>query len=105
MVNASDPRDASVHQLLHRLVCVLVDHPDDVAIRAEPGPEGATFLISTHLEDVGKVIGSQGRTAGSLRTIISGIGRKLGRRFTIVIQESDWQPTPLELGSRENLPA
>jgi predicted RNA-binding protein YlqC (UPF0109 family) len=55
--------------------------------------------------DVGKVIGNQGRTAKSLRTIMSGIGRKQGRRFTIVIDEGDGERTRDGLGPVENIPA
>jgi uncharacterized protein len=105
IVNANDPIDASVHQLLFKIICALVDHPGDVAIQAEPGVEGATFLIAAHAEDVGKIIGSQGRTAQSVRTIISGIGRKLGRRFTVVVRESDWRPARVEVGARQNISA
>jgi predicted RNA-binding protein YlqC (UPF0109 family) len=103
--SASDPRDVSAHQLLYRIVCALVDHCDEVSITAEPGIDGATFLIGAHAEDVGKIIGSQGRTAQSVRTVISGMGRKLGRRFTVVVREGDGRPARVEMSARENVSA
>ncbi|MGD0799499.1 MAG: KH domain-containing protein [Acidobacteriaceae bacterium] len=103
IANALDARDASGHQLLYRIVCVLVDHPSEVAILAEAGIDGATLLVTTHPEDVGKVIGSQGRTARALRAIMGGVGKKLGRRFTVLIQESDRRPEQVAASSRENL--
>jgi hypothetical protein len=105
IVNANDPQDASVHQLLFKIVCALVDHPGEVSIQAEAGADGVTFLIAAHPEDLGKIIGSQGRTAQSVRTIISGIGRKLGRRFTLVVREGDGRPARVEMSAGENVSA
>jgi hypothetical protein len=86
-MEASDPRDTAVYQLLLRMTYALVDHPGAVAIRTEAGDEGATFIIRAHPDDVGKIIGAQGRNARALRTIVSAIGRKQQRRFNLVIDE------------------
>ena len=45
------------------------------------------FSILAHSEDTGKLIGKQGRTAKSLRTILSAIGMKLHRRYTVILEE------------------
>jgi predicted RNA-binding protein YlqC (UPF0109 family) len=104
MIDTPDPRDVLVQHLLFRLISVLVDHPSETAIRLVSGEEGATFLINAHPDDVGKIIGAQGRTAKSLRTIVSGIGRKMGRKFTVVIEESDRGQARSKLDAREILP-
>ena len=104
-IDTPDPRDVSVQHLLFRLIGALVDHPDETAIRLVSGEEGATFLINAHPEDVGKIIGAQGRTAKSLRTIVSGIGRKQGRKFTVVIEESDGGQARSKLDAHEILSA
>jgi predicted RNA-binding protein YlqC (UPF0109 family) len=102
---ASDPNDVPVSQLLQRVVCTMVDHPEEVTIQVEAEADGATLTIHANPEDVGKVIGSQGRTAKSLRTIVSGIGRKLGRRFTIVIDEGEDERAHAGQVSREKMPS
>jgi predicted RNA-binding protein YlqC (UPF0109 family) len=84
---ATDPRDVPVYHLLHKMICLLVDYPGELAIEAQAEDEGVTFLIGAHPEDVGKIIGAQGRNAKSLRTIVSGIGSKMHRRFTLVIED------------------
>jgi predicted RNA-binding protein YlqC (UPF0109 family) len=89
IATAADPRDVPVHQLLQRILCVIVDHPGEVAILAEAETDGTTFIIIAHPSDVRQVIGSQGRTAKSLRTILGGIGKQMGRRFTVVINDRD----------------
>jgi predicted RNA-binding protein YlqC (UPF0109 family) len=101
---ASDPNDVPVSQLLQRVVCTMVDHPAEVTIQVETEADGATLTIHAHPHDVGKVIGNQGRTAKSLRTIMSGIGRKMGRRFTIVIGEGESEPTRARSDIAEKLP-
>jgi uncharacterized protein len=105
IVDVSDPLDATATQLLQRMVCALVDHPGEVAIQTEAGADGITLTIRANPNDVGKVIGNQGRTAKSLRTIMSGIGRKQARRFTIVIDEGDAERKRVGLDSLENIPA
>jgi len=87
MMEASDPRDAAVYGLLFRMTCALVDHSSEVTIQTEAGDEGATFTVRAHPEDVGKIIGAQGRNARALRTLVSAIGRKQQRRFNVVIDE------------------
>jgi predicted RNA-binding protein YlqC (UPF0109 family) len=87
MLEASDPRDASVYRLLFRMTCAMVDYPSDVTIQTETGDDGATFTIRAHAGDVGKIIGAQGRNARALRTLVSAIGRKQQRRFNVVIDE------------------
>lgn len=50
-----------------------------------PEPEGVCFSIAVHSEDMGKVIGKQGRTARALRIILSAVGMKMRRRDTVDI--------------------
>jgi uncharacterized protein len=87
MMEPSDPRDASVYRLLFRMTCAMVDHSSEVTIKTEASDDGATFTIRAHREDVGKIIGAQGRNARALRTIVSAAGRKQQRRFNVVIDE------------------
>ncbi len=66
----------------------LVDDSD--AVRVEVLPEQDATVLCLHVApgDIGKVIGKQGRTARSLRTILGAASMKLQRRFSLDIVES-----------------
>ena len=77
--------DAKV--LLEQVTKALVDAPDQVSVNAVD-EDGETILELNVAEgDLGKVIGKQGRTARSIRTILGAAGMKLNRRFTLEILE------------------
>jgi hypothetical protein len=84
-----DPKDMFVSGLLAKIVCSLVDRPEFVVIKAHASEEGASFSIDAHRDDVGKIIGKQGRNAKSLRIIVSAIGQKLNRRYLVLVNEGD----------------
>ena len=83
----SDPRDVSAYNLLFKIVVALVDRPEVVVIETQVTEDGATFTVHAHPDDTGKLIGKQGRNAQSLRIITSGAGKKLRRRYVVVIHE------------------
>ncbi|WP_175988943.1 KH domain-containing protein [Bacillus sp. Marseille-Q1617] len=56
--------------LILTIVKPLVDYPEDVHIDIEEGSNGVTYKLSVHPEDMGKVIGKQGRVAKSIRTVV-----------------------------------
>lgn len=58
---------------LEHLVRGIVAHPDDVRIRDKDLRRGRMLEVRVHPEDIGKVIGRQGRTAQSLRTVIAAL--------------------------------
>jgi predicted RNA-binding protein YlqC (UPF0109 family) len=60
---------------LGHLVRGIVDHPDDVAVRARTGRRGRSLEVRVHPEDMGRVIGRSGRTATALRTVVSALSR------------------------------
>ncbi len=84
-----DPRDVSVSMLLYRIVQEMVDQPEFVVIKTNVAEEGACFAIEVHQDDMGKIIGKQGRNSKSLRIALSAIGKKLHRRYVI---EVDGEP-------------
>lgn len=65
----------------------LVDIPEEVAIREVEGEQATLLELRVAPSDLGKVIGKQGRTARSIRTLLSAAGMKLNRRFTLDILE------------------
>ena len=72
---------------LARLIAYLVDEPGDVRV-AERHDRGATrFEVRVAPDDLGKVIGRQGRTARALRTLLDVRGAQDGRRYGLEIRE------------------
>jgi hypothetical protein len=74
-------------ELLELIAKALVDDPEKVSV-SEVGGEQTTILeLHVAPEDLGKVIGKQGRTARAIRTILSAAGMKLRKRFHLEIIE------------------
>jgi hypothetical protein len=74
-------------QLIEDIAKALVDIPEDVAVRVVEGEQVTVLELRVAQSDLGKVIGKQGRTARSIRTILGAAGMKLNRRFTLEILE------------------
>jgi predicted RNA-binding protein YlqC (UPF0109 family) len=74
-------------ELLELMVKALVDKPVAVAISEIKGEQSSVFEIRVATEDLGKVIGKQGRNAAAIRGIMVAVGKKEKRRFTVEIIE------------------
>ncbi|MGI8682847.1 MAG: RNA-binding protein [Mycobacteriales bacterium] len=59
---------------LEHLVKGIVDHPDDVKVELRELRRGRLLEVRVHPDDLGRVIGRNGRTAKALRTVMSGLG-------------------------------
>lgn len=73
--------------LVEAIARALVDHPDQVQVRAVEGEQVTVLELRVAPDDLGKVIGRQGRTAKSIRTLLGAAGMKLKKRFTLEILE------------------
>ncbi|MBQ3760620.1 MAG: KH domain-containing protein [Clostridia bacterium] len=60
----------NVTELVRFVACSLVDKPDMVDVREVEGPESVTIELRVDSEDMGKVIGKQGRIAKSIRAVV-----------------------------------
>jgi hypothetical protein len=74
-------------ELVEEIARALVDNPGDVNVREVEGEQATLLELRVADTDRGKVIGKQGRTARSIRTLLSAAGMKLNRRFTLEILE------------------
>jgi uncharacterized protein len=74
-------------ELVEAIAKALVDNPDAVQVRAIEGEQVTVFELRVHKNDLGQLIGRQGRTAKAIRTILSAVGMKLRKRFTLEILE------------------
>jgi predicted RNA-binding protein YlqC (UPF0109 family) len=76
-----------VKDLVIEIAKALVDIPDEVTVREVEGEQVTVLELRVAASDLGKVIGKQGRTARSIRTLLGAAGMKLNRRFTLEILE------------------
>jgi predicted RNA-binding protein YlqC (UPF0109 family) len=74
-------------ELVESIAKALVDHPEAVQVRSVEGEQVTVLELSVAPDDLGKVIGRQGRTEKSIRTLLGAAGMKLRKRFTLEILE------------------
>jgi predicted RNA-binding protein YlqC (UPF0109 family) len=74
-------------QLVEDIAKALVDAPEEVTVQEVQGEQVTVLELRVAPGDLGKVIGKQGRTARSIRTLLGAAGMKLNRRFTLEILE------------------
>ena len=72
-------------ELIRSIAVELVDHPEEVDVVEVPGNNSSVIELRVARDDVGKVIGKEGRTAQSMRTILSAVSSKSGRRVHLDI--------------------
>ncbi len=77
----------SVRELLEYLAKVLVDHPEEVRVTEVEGENTSVLELRVAKEDMGKIIGKQGRTAIAIRTILNNAAAKVRRRCVLEIIE------------------
>ena len=74
-------------ELLELIAKALVDHPEEVSVAEVFGEKTTILEISVAQDDLGKVIGKQGRTVRAIRTLLSAAGTKIGKRLHLEIIE------------------
>jgi len=74
-----------MEDLLEYLARALVDNPDDVHVEVIEGERSAILQLKVHPDDVGKVIGKQGRIANALRTLVKAAAAKEGKNAIVEI--------------------
>jgi predicted RNA-binding protein YlqC (UPF0109 family) len=78
--------------LVTEIARALVDDPNNVSVEAIAEGDSTVIRLRVAQSDVGKVIGKQGRTARSMRTILSAASMKLKHRFSLDIVEQGDPP-------------
>jgi len=73
--------------LVEAIAKALVDQPDKVNVREVQGEQTTVLELRVAAEDLGKVIGKQGKTARAVRTILAAAGMKIRKRFVLEILE------------------
>jgi uncharacterized protein len=87
-----DEKLDAAEELMTQIARALVDHPEEVQVEAVEGDEGDdTTVLEMRLapDDVGKVIGKQGRTVRSMRTILAAVGPGHHLRYELDVVEDE----------------
>jgi hypothetical protein len=83
----ADPADEPLRDLVVMIARGLVDRPDEVAVEViEPGAD-AVLELHVHPDDLGHVIGKQGRTARSMRLALGAAAGRVGRNANLEIAD------------------
>ena len=83
----------SMIELITTMARALVESPEEVTVVSAPERDGTLLLLSVAPADLGKVIGKQGRTARSMRTLLGAASMKAQHRVLLDIQRVD-EPQP-----------
>jgi predicted RNA-binding protein YlqC (UPF0109 family) len=76
---------AQLESLIAYLAKSLVDRPEQVSLRLASADGGFTFELQVAPEDVGKVIGRDGRTVNAMRTLLAAAAQKIGHKARLEI--------------------
>jgi predicted RNA-binding protein YlqC (UPF0109 family) len=77
----------TMKDLIKFMAQALVDHPEQVDVSEIAGEQTSVIELRVAKEDLGKVIGKQGRTAKAMRTILSAASTKIRKRTVMEIIE------------------
>jgi predicted RNA-binding protein YlqC (UPF0109 family) len=80
-------KEGTIKELIEFIALQLVDHPTDVKVNAIEGEKTVVLELRVHPDDLGKIIGRQGRSAQAMRTILNMAATKAGKRAVLEILE------------------
>ncbi|MFA5527971.1 MAG: KH domain-containing protein [Peptostreptococcales bacterium] len=72
-------------KLVEMIAKALVDHPEEVIVNEVEGTQSIIIELKVSQEDMGKVIGKQGRIAKAIRTVVKAAASKEDKRVTVEI--------------------
>lgn len=73
--------------LIETIVSALVEHPDEVVVTLREEADKHVYILSVHKDDMGKVIGKQGRVAKAIRTVVNAAGSSQQKKIYLEISE------------------
>ena len=83
-------------ELIENIAKALVDKPDLVSVQEINGMHSSILELKVAQDDIGKVIGKQGRTAAAMRTILNGVSAKANKRTVLEIMDHPRSLNPAE---------
>jgi predicted RNA-binding protein YlqC (UPF0109 family) len=82
-----NPTATQIDELVTQIIQALVDRPQEVLINTIQGNHTMVLELRVAKDDIGKVIGKQGRTAQALRTLLGAVSAKIKKRMVLEIIE------------------
>ncbi|RFU71381.1 KH domain-containing protein [Peribacillus saganii] len=74
-------------ELIEAIVTPLVEYPDEVQVTSKDEDDRITYYLAVNKEDMGKVIGKQGRVAKAIRTVVYAAGASQHKKIYLEISE------------------
>ncbi|PLS16653.1 hypothetical protein CVD28_16375 [Bacillus sp. M6-12] len=74
-------------ELIEAIVTPLVEYPDEVQVTSKDEDDRVTYYLAVNKEDMGKVIGKQGRVAKAIRTVVYAAGASQHKKIYLEISE------------------
>ena len=74
-----------MEELVRYIASTLVDHPEQVQVKTVDGPESVIIELSVGPDDMGKVIGKQGRIAKAIRTVVKAASIREDKKYIVEI--------------------
>ena len=74
-----------MEELVRYIASTLVDHPEQVQVKTVDNPESTIIELSVGPDDMGKVIGRQGRIAKEIRTLMRSVAQRQGTKVSVEI--------------------
>ena len=85
--DSSPDKAPALRELVLYLARALVEHPDAVVVEEVDEPDATVYELKVAESDLGRVIGKQGRTAKSIRTILNAVASRTNRKVVLEIIE------------------
>lgn len=93
--DAPSPDEARMIELVGYLVQGLVAHPEDVEVEEFFDDMGTVYGVRVHPEDIGRIIGKEGRVANALRQVVKAAATKTNSHVMVEILTDDEENVPL----------
>jgi predicted RNA-binding protein YlqC (UPF0109 family) len=100
--DAPSPEEARMIELVGYLVQGLVAHPEDVEVEEFFDDMGTVYGVRVHPEDIGRVIGKEGRVANALRQVVKAAAVKANTHVVVEILTDDDEDNALIADSEDN---
>ena len=91
--DALSPEEERLIELVGYLVQGIVSHPEEVEVEEFFDDVGTVYGVRVHPEDIGRVIGKEGRVANALRHVVKAAATKIGTHVTVEILTEDGNET------------
>ena len=88
--SADVPQSDAISDLEHfvdYVVRALVDSPENVAVTTVPDEKVTVIQVSCAKEDIGKIIGKNGKTISAIRALVNGAGKRFEKELTVEVMD------------------